>query len=285
MYQVTYSSNGSVNTYNTTIPSITITGLVPKTTYTFSVVGYTITGPWTAQQVQTTTAAIRKCIYHLIHYSLQPHTIYVKTYLYLYPHPTANVTGVVVVFTNSTSARVSWLAVQLPPDGLLTGYSVYYRSLPNTSMMQSGGYISQTFPPTTTSGDINNLSPNGMYQFIVVAGVTILGQFYSGEVDLSLAVNTYSISCSPGSIPVQTVTVNNVSDTPPTTSFYRGMLAGTLIGVSSAVLVGALAIALIMVVTCILRKKRCGLATIIVIPPLCITVFQHVLVVGLLFVD
>ena len=122
---------------------------------------------------------------------------------------------------------MSWLDVQLPHDGLLTGY---YRSLPNTSMMQSGGYISQTFPPTTTSGDITNLSPNGMYQFIVVAGVTILGQFYTGEVDLSLAVNTYSISCSPGSIPVQTVTVNNVSDTPPT-SFYRGMLAGTLIGV------------------------------------------------------
>ena len=45
---------------------------------------------------------------------------------------------------------------------------------------------------------------------------------------------------------MQTVTVNNVSDTPPT-SFYRGILAGTLIGVSSAVLVGALAIALIMV--------------------------------------
>ena len=170
-------------------------------------------------------------------------------------------TGVVVVYANSTSARVSWLDVQLPHDGLLTGYSVYYCSLPNTSMMQSGGYISKTFPPTTTSGDITNLSPNGMYQFIVVAGVTILGQFYTGEVDISLAVNTHSISCSPGSIPVQTVTVNNVSDTPPT-SFYRGMLAGTLRGVSSAVLVGALAIALIMVVTRILRKKRCCLATI-----------------------
>ena len=58
MYQVTYSTNGVVNTYNTTTPPVTITGLVPRTTYTFSVTAYTITGPGTPQQVQTSTADI-----------------------------------------------------------------------------------------------------------------------------------------------------------------------------------------------------------------------------------
>ncbi|KAL5486594.1 hypothetical protein EMCRGX_G019096 [Ephydatia muelleri] len=101
----------------------------------------------------------------------------------------AHVTGVVVLAINTTSVRVSWLAVQLPPDGILTGYTVYYLSLPNTSKRQSGGYTSHTFPPTTTSGDINNLNPNGVYQFSVVAQVTIMGQLYSGEMDTSL-VNT-----------------------------------------------------------------------------------------------
>ena len=61
MYQVTYSSNGTMNTYNTTTPSVKITGLVPSTTYTYSVVCYTITGPGTPQQVQTRSAAIREC--------------------------------------------------------------------------------------------------------------------------------------------------------------------------------------------------------------------------------
>ena len=60
-YQVTYSTNEIVNTYNTTQPPVTITGLVPRTTYFFSVVGYTIAGPGSSQQVQTSTAAIREC--------------------------------------------------------------------------------------------------------------------------------------------------------------------------------------------------------------------------------
>eukprot|EP00731_Ephydatia_muelleri_P019051 Em0011g1091a len=84
-------------------------------------------------------------------------------------HVSANVTGVMVSAISTTSVRVSWLAVQLPPDGILTGYTVYYLSLPNTSKRQSGGYTNQTFPPTSTSGDINNLNPNGVYQFSVVA--------------------------------------------------------------------------------------------------------------------
>ncbi|KAL5479271.1 hypothetical protein EMCRGX_G022770 [Ephydatia muelleri] len=163
MYLVTCPYNGSVNTYNTTTPLVTITGLVPMTTYTFSVIGYTISGPGTPEQVQTSTAAI------------------------------PNVTGVVVSAINTATVRVSWLAVPLPPDGILTGYTVYYRSLPNTSKRQSGGYTSQTFPPTTTSGDITNLNPNDVYQFSVVVMVTIMGQLYSGEVDPSLAVSPTTI--------------------------------------------------------------------------------------------
>ena len=60
MYQVTYSTNEAVNTYNTTAPPVTITGLVLMTTYTFSVTAYTITGPGTPQQVQTSTADMRE---------------------------------------------------------------------------------------------------------------------------------------------------------------------------------------------------------------------------------
>eukprot|EP00731_Ephydatia_muelleri_P019004 Em0011g1044a len=74
------------------------------------------------------------------------------------------------------------------------GYTVYYLSLPNTSKRQSSGYTNHTFPPTF--GDINNLNPNGVYQFSVVAQVTITGQLYSGEMDTSL-VNTPTIT--PGS--------------------------------------------------------------------------------------
>ncbi|KAL5486600.1 hypothetical protein EMCRGX_G019102 [Ephydatia muelleri] len=172
MYQVTYSTNGVVNTYNTTTPQVIITGLVPRTTYTFSVTAYTITGPGTPLQVWTSTADI------------------------------LHVTGVIVSAINTTSVRVSWLAVQLPPDGILTGYTVYYLSLPNTSKRQSGGYTSHTFPPTTTWGDINNLNSNGVYQFSVVAQVTIMGQLYSGEMDTSL-VNTPTIT--PGKVPLVTI--------------------------------------------------------------------------------
>ena len=112
----------------------------------------------------------------LIHCKSGQSTAYcicIRCALYIFQYtlyPSANVTGVVVVATNTTSVRVSWLAVQgLPQDGILTGYTVYYRSLPNTSKRQLGGYISQTFPPTTTSGDITNLSSNGVYKFSVVA--------------------------------------------------------------------------------------------------------------------
>ncbi|KAL5486538.1 hypothetical protein EMCRGX_G019032 [Ephydatia muelleri] len=157
---------GVVNTYNTaTPPPVTITGLVLRTNYTFTVIDYTITGAAT-QLVHTSTADI--------------------------PH----VTGVVVSAISTTSVRVSWLAVQLPPDGILTGYTVYYLSLPNTSKRQSGGYTSHTFPPTSTSGDINNLNPNGVYQFSVVAQVTIMEQLYSRAMDTSLAITFSTINCT-----------------------------------------------------------------------------------------
>ena len=61
-YQVTFSTNdGSVNTYTTIQTMLTITGLVPRTMYTFTVVDYTITGPGAPLQLQTSTAAVRKC--------------------------------------------------------------------------------------------------------------------------------------------------------------------------------------------------------------------------------
>ena len=179
MYQVTYSTNGIVNT---TTPPVTITGLVPRTTYTFSVVGYTITGPGTPQQVQTSTAAICECTAVTVSYICSHIHLHDAFMLY----PSANVTGVKVVATNTTSVRVSWLAVQgLPQDSILTGYTVYYHSLPNSSKRQSGGYISQTFPPTTTWSDITNLSRNGVYQFSVVAMVTIAGLSYNGDIPSS----------------------------------------------------------------------------------------------------
>ena len=120
--------------------------------------------------------------------------------------PSAHVTGVVVSAINTTSVRVSWLAVQLPPDGILTGYTVYYLSLPNTSKRESDGYTSHTLPPTTTWGDINNLNPNGVYQFSVVAQVTIMGQLYSGETDTSLVI---TLIVTPGKVPLVTILQSN----------------------------------------------------------------------------
>ncbi|KAL5486614.1 hypothetical protein EMCRGX_G019117 [Ephydatia muelleri] len=208
MYQVTYSTNGVVNIYNTTTSPVIITGLVPRTTYTFSVTAYTITGPGTPQQVQTSTADI------------------------------SHVSGVVVSAMNTTSVRVSWLAVQLPPDGILTGYTVYFLSLPNTSKRQSAGYTNQTFPPTTTWGDINNLTPNGVYQFSVVAQVTIMGQLYSGEMDTTL-VNTPTITLGSS---------NLVS-----TCNCGGVLAGLL--VAEFVVLAVAMVIIILFVIIYLRKK------------------------------
>ncbi|KAL5486603.1 hypothetical protein EMCRGX_G019105 [Ephydatia muelleri] len=102
-------SLSSHNTYNTTTLPVVITGLVPRTTYTFSVTSYTITGPGTLQQFQTSTADIQAVGW--------VHQSHLLSYLHL--------------------------------------------------------------------GDINNLNPNGVYQFSVVAQVTIMGQLYSGDIPSS----------------------------------------------------------------------------------------------------
>ncbi|KAL5486467.1 hypothetical protein EMCRGX_G018950 [Ephydatia muelleri] len=213
MYQVTYSTNGVVNTNNTTTPPVTVTGLVPRTTYTFSVTAYTITGPGTPLQVQTSTADI------------------------------PNVNGVMVSAINTTSVLVSWLAVQLPPDGILTGYTVYYLSLPNTSKRQSGGYTNQTFPPTSTSGDINNLNPNGVYQFSVVAQVNITGQLYSGAIPSS--GSTIATEGSPTSAAGGAAIGGAVG----------GVIGGLVGGVVGGVVLVLIAAAVVVVIVILLRHK------------------------------
>eukprot|EP00731_Ephydatia_muelleri_P018884 Em0011g924a len=178
---------GEIGTTYTPIatPPVTITGLVPTTTYTFSVTAYTITGPGTPQQVQTSTADIREHFSVYLHKDRGHHNKY-RPVLQIYP---CDWCGSV---SHQHNICLSVLA-GCPAHGILTGYTVYYLSLPNTSKRQSGGYTSHTFPPTTTSGDINNLNPNGVYQFSVVAQVTIMGQLYSGEMDTTL-VNTPTIT-------------------------------------------------------------------------------------------
>ena len=135
----------------------------------------------------TTTSAEQYCRYTWVF------AVYLMTDLncVFYWHAfSADVTGVIVSAINTTSVRVSWHAVQLPPDGILKGYTVRYCSLPSSSISQRGEYTSQTFSPCTTSGDINNLDE---YQIYVVAEVTIMGWLYSGGIDASLAVQYSSI--------------------------------------------------------------------------------------------
>ena len=139
--------------------------------------------------------------------------------------------------TSASSVRVSWLAAQIPPDGILTGYSVYYScicsSLPNTSSNgQQVWYMAQTFPPTTTAKVITNLDPNGLYWFTVVAVVMISGQLYSGEVDMALAVNISLIHFSLGSTAVWT-SMDALSNT--SASYSGGVLEYTLAGGLAAV--------------------------------------------------
>ena len=190
MYQVTYSTDEVVNSYKSTIPTVTVTGLLPNTTYTFSITGSTMTGIGTPQQVQSSTAAIREFMHIYLYSALNDFF----TLCILLTCLSADVTGVMVSAITATSIRVSWLAVYLPSDGYLTGYTVYYRSLPNTSDSQSEGYTSQACSPRTTSGDINDLNPDDVYQFSVVAEVAIIGHSYSGKVD-ALAFK-YSTNCS-----------------------------------------------------------------------------------------
>ncbi|KAL5515469.1 hypothetical protein EMCRGX_G000639 [Ephydatia muelleri] len=160
-----------MNSYNITMPPITVTGLAPRTTYSFSVVGYTLRESGLPQEIQTATAAIPK------------------------------VPGLVVSGTSTTSVRVSWLSIQLPSDGTLTGYTLHYRYLRNTSAdVRFGWSRSHTFPPVTTSGDITDLTPNGVHHISVVAEVAISAELHRGDSDASLAVNPFFTSCSPGKL-------------------------------------------------------------------------------------
>ena len=172
--------------------------------------------------------------------------------------------------TSASSVRVAWLAVQIPPDGILTGYSVYYScicsSLSNTSSNgQQIWYMAQTFPPTTTAEVITNLDPNGLHWFTVVAVVTISGQLYSGEVDTALVVNISLIHFSSGSTAVWT-SVDALSNT--SASYSGGVLEYTLAGGLAAVFVVVMlttATVIVVRVVILVRKRRCGHAMLVLL--------------------
>eukprot|EP00731_Ephydatia_muelleri_P000484 Em0001g484a len=225
-YQVTYSTTGSMNSYNITMPPITVRGLAPRTTYSFSVVGYTLSESGLPQEIQTATAAIPK------------------------------VPGLVVSGTSTISVRVSWLSVQLPSDGTLTGYTLYYRYLRNTSAdVRFGWSRSHSFPPVTTSGDITDLTPNGVYHFSVVSEVAISGELHRGDSDASLAVNPFFTSCSPGTIPpVQTCDLCDVSGTSSTTSVHSSL--GVVLGGAGAVFVVLAAVITTAIILAAIVKRK-----------------------------
>ncbi|KAL5497164.1 hypothetical protein EMCRGX_G013588 [Ephydatia muelleri] len=153
-YQVTYTVNGSVdiNAYNSTTPLMVISGLKRGTNYIFSVVGYTRTGPGVFAYTNATTATIPK------------------------------VEGVAVSTFNGTSVQITWMAIYLPSDGILIGYTVYYCP-PSSSL---SGLLalcsSHSFPPNVTSAIITNLIQNGVYQFGIVADVAIMNLLLQGDI-------------------------------------------------------------------------------------------------------
>ena len=97
---------------------------------------------------------------------------------------TANVTDVTVVALNATTVQVSWTAVQIPSDGELVGYHVYYRAVSSTTKRQPNGN-SRFFPAGVTQGVIGSLVYSQAYQFSVAAEVRVLGLSYMGNVSLS----------------------------------------------------------------------------------------------------
>ena len=89
-------------------------------------------------------------------------------------------TGISVLTVNKTTVRVCWDPVQLPSDGMLVGYSVYY----GDSTMQVDGYTNKSFPGSYTWGDISGLYPNHMYLFGVTAEVSVNGLLLHGQKQL-----------------------------------------------------------------------------------------------------
>ena len=255
-----------MNSYNITMPPITVTGLAgPRTTYSFSVVGYTLSESGLPQEIQTATAAIREYT--------RNHSIFLPSLLLCYDSKNKNmspvhcahayilrnaakVPGLVVSGTSTTSVRVSWLSIQLPSDGTLTGYTLYYRYLRNTSAdVRFGWSRSHSFPPVTTSGDITDLTPNGVHYFSVVAEVAISGELHRGDSDASLAVNPFFTSCSPGTIPpVQTCDLCDVSGTSSTTSVHSSL--GVVLGVAVAVFVVLAAVITTAIILAAIVKRK-----------------------------
>lgn len=84
---------------------------------------------------------------------------------------------------NSTAFQVSWLPVEIPSDGTIVGYNVYY-ALYNTKSKkrQSSGMYNQFFPGDVTQGIIGTASPSQSYQFSVAAVVSVMGQNYNGTI-------------------------------------------------------------------------------------------------------
>ena len=89
-----------------------------------------------------------------------------------------------VVALNATAVQVSWTAVQIPSDGELVGYHVYYRAVSSTQKRQLSGN-SQFFPAGATLGVIGGLVYSQTYQFSVAAEVSVMGLSYMSNVSLS----------------------------------------------------------------------------------------------------
>ena len=125
--------------------------------------------------------------------------------------------------------------------------------------MRFGWSRSHTFPPVTTSGDITDLTPNGVHHFSVVAEVAISGELHRRDSDASLAVNPFFTSCSPGTIPsVQACDLCDVSGTSSTTSVHSSL--GVVLGVAMAVFV-VLAVVIttaIIILVAIVKRKWYG---------------------------
>ena len=94
----------------------------------------------------------------------------------------AKVEGVAVSTLNATSVQITWMAIYLPSDGILIGYTVYYCP-PSSSL---SGLLalcsSHSFPPNVTSAIITNLIQNGVYQFGIVADVAIMNLLLQGDI-------------------------------------------------------------------------------------------------------
>ena len=90
---------------------------------------------------------------------------------------TAAVQGVIVSSLNSTSVNVSW-DVLIILDFPIDKYTVIYSQL---SQQQNGREMSAEFLPPATSGVINDLRTTDVYQFQVIATVTVNGSPLEGE--------------------------------------------------------------------------------------------------------